>query len=104
MKPATSHPLFRSSLRGHTMHGRSFLHVAALSLSLTLAFQLPAQQQAPLHTASQEELDVVKVLIKQEAAWNRGDIDKFAEGYKDSPDTIFISRTVSRGYASMITQ
>jgi len=60
-------------------------------------------QQPNLHTATQQELDVVKVLLKQEAAWNKGDIDKFAEGYKDSPETIFLSRTLSRGYAGMVT-
>jgi ketosteroid isomerase-like protein len=58
----------------------------------------------PLHTASKQELDIVKVLLAQEAAWNRGDIEGFARGYKDSPDTIFLSRQLSRGYAGLIEQ
>lgn len=58
----------------------------------------------PLHTASQQELDIVKVLLAQEAAWNRGDLEGFARGYKDSPDTIFLSRQLSRGYAGLIEQ
>jgi len=64
----------------------------------------PTPPQAPLHTATQQELDVVKVLIKQENAWNKGDINKFAEAYKDSPETLFISRTLSRGYTGMIAE
>ncbi|WP_263382971.1 YybH family protein [Granulicella arctica] len=75
-----------------------FLHTVPASLQA----QLPPQ--APLHTATQQELDVVKVLIKQENAWNKGDINKFTEAYKDSPDTLFISRTLSRGYTGMIAE
>jgi len=59
---------------------------------------------AQLKTASQQELDVVKVLLKQEAAWNRGDLDGFAQGYKDSPDTLFITRQVSRGFTGMLAE
>jgi len=78
------------------------LRSTAFSVALCMTACLGAQQQAPLHTASQQELDVVKVLLKQEAAWNRGDIDSFAQGYKDSPETLFISRTISRGFAEML--
>ncbi len=60
--------------------------------------------QNPLHTASKAELDVVKVLLAQEAAWNRGDIDSFAQGYKNSPDTLFITRQISRGWAGMVQE
>lgn len=59
-------------------------------------------QSTQLKTASQVELDVIKVLLKQEAAWNRGDIDSFAEGYKNSPDTLFINNQVQRGYSGML--
>jgi ketosteroid isomerase-like protein len=60
-----------------------------------------ALEQGQLKTASQEELDVIKVLLKQEAAWDRGDIDGFLEGYKDSPDTLFINNLIQRGFAGM---
>ena len=80
------------------------LRSLTLHLLLLTPAVLAAQQQPALHTASQQELDVVKVLLKQEAAWNKGDINKFAEGYKDSPDTLFISRTLSRGYAGMVAE
>jgi ketosteroid isomerase-like protein len=48
------------------------------------------------------ELDIIKVLLRQEAAWNRGDIDVFAESYKNSPDTLFINAQVQRGFDSML--
>jgi ketosteroid isomerase-like protein len=72
----------------------SLLAFAAISPSLAVS-------QNQLKPASQEELDVIKVLLKQEAAWNRGDIDGFAEGYKDSPDTLFINNLIQRGFAGM---
>ncbi len=80
---------------------RALQHV--LLLALTLGLTVSASPQAPsLRTASQQELDVIKVLLKQEAAWNRGDIDSFAEGYKDSPDTLFINSQIQRGYSGMV--
>jgi uncharacterized protein (TIGR02246 family) len=56
----------------------------------------------PLHTASRAELDVVKVLVAQEHAWNDGDIEGFVSGYKDSPETIFIGKDVSKGYQQIL--
>jgi ketosteroid isomerase-like protein len=77
--------------------------LASLALLLFLAFAPAARTQTSnLKTASQLELDVVKVLLRQEAAWNRGDLDSFAEGYKNSPDTLFINNQIQRGYESMI--
>ncbi|HEX4651048.1 MAG TPA: nuclear transport factor 2 family protein [Granulicella sp.] len=78
--------------------------LATLALLLFLAFTPAARAQtSTLKTASQLELDVIKVLLRQETAWNRGDLDAFAEGYKNSPDTLFINTNqVQRGYDSMI--
>ena len=55
-------------------------------------------QEPPLHTASREELDIVKVVVTQEKAWNAGDIQGYMSGYKRSPDTLFMGRQISRGY------
>jgi ketosteroid isomerase-like protein len=77
--------------------------LASLALLLFLALAPAARAQTPnLKTATQLELDVVKVLLRQEAAWNLGDIDAFAKGYKNSPDTLFISTQIQRGYDSML--
>jgi ketosteroid isomerase-like protein len=78
--------------------------LATLALLLCfLAFAPTTRAQTSnLKTATQLELDVVKVLLRQEAAWNRGDLDAFAEGYKNSPDTLFINTQIQRGYDSML--
>jgi ketosteroid isomerase-like protein len=56
----------------------------------------------PLHTASRTELDVIKVVLAQEKAWNQGNLDEYAKSYKDSPQTIVIGHTVSKGYAQVL--
>ncbi|HEY4379516.1 MAG TPA: nuclear transport factor 2 family protein [Acidobacteriaceae bacterium] len=77
----------------------------ALALGLILApvGSAPAQDSDnQLHTASRTELDVVKVLLAQEKAWNAGDLEGYVKGYKDSPDTVFMGRQVSKGYAQIV--
>ncbi len=69
----------RRSLQQHT--------IAAL-----IFFALPlwcAVAQAPekLYTASHQQLEAVKIVLAQEAAWNRGDLDGFLSRFKDAPDT-----------------
>jgi ketosteroid isomerase-like protein len=64
----------------------------------------PQDTTSNLHTATRVELDIIKVLLAQEAAWNRGDIDTFAQAYKNSPDTLFITRQVNRGYAGLVEE
>jgi hypothetical protein len=77
--------------------------IRTVSLSLILlAPALAYAQDEPLHTASKEELEVIKVLLKQEDAWNHGDMEGFVQGYKNSPDTIFIAHTISKGFNGMI--
>ena len=83
---------------------------AALLLLLSTLLIAPAapRAQAPdkgpdqLRTLSRDELDVIKVLTQQERAWNRGDLDGFATGYKNSSDILFIGHQISRGYAGML--
>ena len=64
----------------------------------------PQDTTSNLHTATRTELDVIKVLLASEAAWNRGDIDTFAQAYKNSPDTLFITHQVNRGYAGLVEE
>lgn len=82
----------------------SSLRAAALAFILLTPALVPAPAQAPnpLHTATRQELDVIKVLVAQEAAWNKGDLAGFASGYKDAPDTLFITKQVSRGYSGLL--
>jgi ketosteroid isomerase-like protein len=81
--------------------------VCALALVLALppaaGGQAPIRQpDNPLHTASRVELDVVKVVMAQEKAWNSGDLEGYVKGYKDSADTLFIGRQISKGYAQIL--
>jgi uncharacterized protein (TIGR02246 family) len=68
-------------------------------LALSLLLTLPAVAQKP--TPAQDTA-IRAVLTKQTADWNRGDLDAFATGYKNSPDILFIGATIRRGYQGMI--
>ena len=86
---------------------RRFLPFAVLVLcSLPVFAQVPDPPtgKAPdqLRVLSRDELDVVKVLTSQERAWNKGDLDGYASGYKKSPDVIFIGGRISRGFDQML--
>jgi ketosteroid isomerase-like protein len=74
----------------------------ALALLLAPARPMPAQDDNPLHTASRLELDIVKIVLAQEKAWNAGDVAGYVRGYKESPDTLFIGKQVSRGFKQIL--
>ena len=77
------------------------LRLAAVALFVSVA--LPSFAQDPqLHTASPTELACIKVLLAQENAWNKGDLDGFAQGYKNSPDTLFIAGVINRGFEGLL--
>lgn len=77
------------------------LRLALCLLAIGLAIPAESQQQN-LTTVPQQQLDVIKVLLTQEEAWNRGDLEAFAQTYKESPDTLLISGTVNHGYAGLL--
>lgn len=68
--------------------------IFAISLGVILAFG---------GTAETSEPDPVRaVLDAQAAAWNRGDIDAFMDGYARSPTTTFVSGDeVTRGWQTV---
>ena len=76
----------------------------ALALALLLAptRSIAQDDDNSLHTASRLELDVVKSVLAQEKAWNAGDIAGYVNGYKDSPDTVFIGKDISRGFKQIL--
>lgn len=72
--------------------------ILALPLfAVLLALPLSAQKTLP-----SQETSIRTVLTKQADDWNRGDLNAFAAGYKNSPDTLFVGSTVRRGYLGMI--
>ena len=75
-------------------------------LCLPAALHAQASSSPPhdqLHTLSRDELDVVKVLTRQENAWNKGDLEAFDSSFKDSPETLFVGSRITHGYADIIT-
>jgi len=72
------------------------------TLLLIAAAALPLQAQTPVQTQPQAPAAIRAVLDKQAADWNRGDLDAFATGYKNSPDILFMGRAIHRGYAEMV--
>jgi uncharacterized protein (TIGR02246 family) len=83
---------------------RSSLRLVAFSLTLLAPALLPAQATDPLHTATRQELNIIKVLLAQENAWNKGDLAGFASSFKDSADTLFITHQVFRGFAGLLDE
>jgi ketosteroid isomerase-like protein len=76
----------------------------AFALLLAAGGRAPAQDEPdnPLHTASRLELDVVKAVLAEEKAWNKGDLAAYEGGYKNSPSTIFMGAQISRGFAQIV--
>ncbi len=62
-----------------------------------------AQNPTQLTTLSRQQLDVIKVLVAQEKAWNAGDLDGYASGYKNSPETLFVGPHIGRGFEQMLS-
>jgi ketosteroid isomerase-like protein len=57
---------------------------AALCCIVAVAQDQPKDK---LYTATHEQLAVVKIVLAQETAWNKGELDGFLAGFKDAPDT-----------------
>ena len=74
----------------------------AMLLAACGAAQTQSPEDNPLHTATRLELDVAKALLAQENAWNRGDLEGYVKGYKDSLETIFMGKQVMKGYAQIL--
>jgi ketosteroid isomerase-like protein len=77
---------------------RSFRALVLFAAFMALAASpfLQAQNTTPAAQAIRAVLD------KQVIDWNRGDLEAFATGYKNSPDILFIGSRISRGYAQML--
>jgi uncharacterized protein (TIGR02246 family) len=56
---------------------------------------------ASLVFADSSEQAIRRVLSDQAQAWNAGDIDAFMNTYENSPNTIFMGKTVRKGYEAV---
>jgi uncharacterized protein (TIGR02246 family) len=54
------------------------------------------------HASTPDETAIRDVLNTQVAAWNSGDIVTFMQGYRNSPATTFIGKTIAHGYANIL--
>lgn len=53
-------------------------------------------------TVGDDVAAIHQVLDRQQAAWNRGDVPDFMQGYKDAPDTTFVGTSVRKGYRTIL--
>lgn len=53
----------------------------------------------PSRAAAASDASAIRAVLEQQAAaWNRGDVDTFMQGYKNAPDTTFVGATMRKGY------
>jgi uncharacterized protein (TIGR02246 family) len=62
-----------------------------LLLPVLLAAAIPAPETA-----------IRKVIDNQQAAWNRGDVRAFMEGYARRDDVVFVGKAVTRGWQAVL--
>ena len=70
-------------------------------LALTLGASALAQNHDPLFTATKQQLDVVKIILEQQSAWNKGDLEAYLAHFKDAADTEIILANPVRGIADI---
>jgi uncharacterized protein (TIGR02246 family) len=75
-----------------------------LALLLLLILTAGAAHAAPPAKSATDQAAIRRVLDMQVAAWNRGDIDAFMQGYRNSPSTTFVGKTVQHGYAAILAR
>jgi beta-aspartyl-peptidase (threonine type) len=72
------------------------LAVFAIAAALLPLVAMAAEHRPPA------DLDAIRaVLDKQVAAWNRGDINGYMDGYARSDDTMFVGSEVTRGWTNV---
>src|SRR6266446_5017375 len=84
---------------------RSILALAAIGCALGVAQTYGRIAQAGNRSAAPDEQSeaIRAVLTTQQAAWNRGDIPAFLEGYWNSPELTFSGGDgIVRGYAGLL--
>ena len=78
------------------------IRLPSLYAQTPAAPQQKVEKPDQLRTLSRDELDVIKVLTQQERAWNQGNFDDFAKAFKVSPEDIFITNEVRKGFDQML--
>ena len=85
------------------MFGAMLLMIALAGCLDVPAFASDQQEQKSNNRDAKAIAAVRAVLDTQVAAWNRGDIEGFMDGYWRSPETVFVSGdTVTHGWAVVL--
>jgi beta-aspartyl-peptidase (threonine type) len=74
--------------------------IAALLFVVLIGASVSAQKSQKTDVRAAEEIR--KVLDEQVAAWNRGSIESFMEGYWRSEKTTFSGRNLTRGWQTVL--
>ncbi len=91
----------RRSKSFHRNAGRLLAVILTISAALSIGNWMRAQSSASADL--ENPAAAIRTVLEQSAAdWNRGDLDAFASSYKNSPDILFIGRSVHHGYAAML--
>lgn len=93
--PVQTNPVSLSIRLGYALR---MIRRGLISCVLGLLLFAPASRLL----AQSDESAIRHVLDDQVAAWNRGDIEAFMQGYKDSPETTFIGKTLRRGWQQVL--
>jgi ketosteroid isomerase-like protein len=105
MNPSHTSIWKHSPRAGIVLFGLILLALAAIATGMpsprAVAQTLPAAKPLAPHP-QQIQADVRSVLRQQVSAWNHGKIEAFMSGYKDSPETTFISKHVEHGYQEIL--
>ncbi|HEV7375668.1 MAG TPA: nuclear transport factor 2 family protein [Pyrinomonadaceae bacterium] len=90
--------------RKFMLNATTLLLIATVCLSVTaLASGQEAEATKPNKRDAKETAAIRAVLDTQVAAWNRGDIEGFMDGYWRSDETVFVSGdTVTHGWAVVL--
>jgi ketosteroid isomerase-like protein len=90
----------KQSSTSRTYDMKYLIAALAFSIPTTACTTMPAPAPAVSVAAAQEDVAAITAVLEaQDAAWNRGDIDTFMDGYLRSPDLRFASGgKVTRGW------
>src|SRR5579864_1831084 len=88
-KSVTAYIVRQQPKSSHTLYTAPMIRFLCLLVALPLLAATPEQQ-------------IRQVLDDQVAAWNRGDIPGFMDGYDKSDATTFVSATVTKGHAQVL--
>jgi uncharacterized protein (TIGR02246 family) len=82
---------------------RFLIRVVFISFAAVVSLPVFAGEATSVQTAMGSDTTAIEqVMAQQQAAWNRGDVDDFMQGYKDASDTTFVGSSVRKGYRDIL--